>query len=202
MGTAHVLDAVRQCPSVRAVIVVTTDKVYRNQEWIYPYRESDELGGGDPYSASKSAGELVTDSYRYAYFRALNHPSPAVATVRAGNVIGGGDWSDDRLMPDLLRALDERTPIRLRYPNASRPWQRVLDPLAGYLVLAERLLATGGISLPSAWNFGPDPSSVVPVITVVDYLSLAVGSDIPVLIDEVDAVPEAHSLSLDSTSGP
>ncbi|MFN8611348.1 MAG: CDP-glucose 4,6-dehydratase [Vulcanimicrobiota bacterium] len=150
LGTAHLLEAVRGLECVKAVVVVTTDKVYHNEEWAYPYRESDRLGGHDPYSASKAAAEIVTASYRSAF---LATRGIRVASARAGNVIGGGDWSADRLVPDCLRAFASGQPVHLRYPRAVRPWQHVLEPLSGYLLLAERL--AGGEGFESGWNFGP-----------------------------------------------
>jgi len=158
MGTAHLLEAARTTPSVRAIVLITTDKVYENREWVYPYREIDPLGGHDPYSASKAASEIVAASYRRSFFGdASGHPV-RIATARAGNVIGGGDWATDRLIPDCLRAFEKEQPVVLRFPNAVRPWQHVLEPLAGYLRLAERLLSSKGDEFATAWNFGPDPS--------------------------------------------
>jgi CDP-glucose 4,6-dehydratase len=153
MGTAHVLEAARHTPKVRAVVVVTTDKCYENREWPWAYRERDRLGGHDPYSASKAGAELVAASYRTAF---LDHPSaPLLATARGGNVIGGGDWSEDRLIPDLARSVAAREPLVIRSPHATRPWQHVLDCLSGYLLLGQRLLA-GDVTCADAWNFGPD----------------------------------------------
>jgi CDP-glucose 4,6-dehydratase len=152
MGTAHVLEAARQVPGVRAVVVVTTDKCYENREWPWAYREQDRLGGHDPYSASKAGAELVAASYRTAF---LQEPSaPLLATARGGNVIGGGDWSEDRLIPDLVRSVSAGEPLVIRSPHATRPWQHVLDCLSGYLLLGQRLLA-GDASCAEAWNFGP-----------------------------------------------
>jgi CDP-glucose 4,6-dehydratase len=153
MGTAHVLEAARRTPEVRAVVVVTTDKCYENREWPWAYRERDRLGGHDPYSASKAGAELVAASYRTAF---LKYPSaPLLATARGGNVIGGGDWSEDRLVPDLVRSVIAREPLVIRSPRATRPWQHVLDCLSGYLLLGQRLLA-GDTACAEAWNFGPD----------------------------------------------
>lgn len=166
MGTVHLLEAVRQCPSVRAVVVVTTDKCYDNREWVWPYRECDALGGHDPYSSSKAAAELVTQAYRQAF---LAESGVQVASVRAGNVIGGGDWAADRLIPDVLRALDAGVAVSLRSPHAIRPWQHVLEPLAGYLQLAERLYAQE-TACATAWNFGPDAADAWPVEQVVRWL--------------------------------
>ena len=152
MGTANVLEALRGQSSVRAVVVVTTDKCYENQEWSWGYRETDRLGGHDPYSASKAGSELVTASYRRSFFN--SETGPLLATARAGNVIGGGDWSEDRLIPDLVRAVESRSSLEIRSPNATRPWQHVLESLSGYLTLGQRLLA-GDRSCAEAWNFGP-----------------------------------------------
>lgn len=150
MGTAHVLDALRGAGSVRVAVIVTTDKVYRNREWAYPYREDDALGGHDPYSASKAAAEIVAASWRDAFLQAQG---VAVATARAGNVIGGGDWSPDRLIPDAIRAWQSGGTLAIRRPQSIRPWQHVLDPLAGYLTLAERLWDDAALA--GAYNFGP-----------------------------------------------
>lgn len=166
MGTVHLLDAVRQCPSVRAVVIVTTDKCYDNREWVWPYRETDPLGGHDPYSSSKAAAELVTHAYRQAF---LATSGVQVASVRAGNVIGGGDWAADRLVPDVLRALDAGEAVSIRSPHAIRPWQHVLEPLAGYLLLAEQLYAPDA-ACATAWNFGPDPADAWSVEQVVRWL--------------------------------
>jgi CDP-glucose 4,6-dehydratase len=152
MGTANLLDACRQQPSVRAVIIVTTDKCYENKEWSWGYRETDRLGGHDPYSASKAGAELVVASYRKAFFSTSE--SPLLASVRAGNVIGGGDWSEDRLIPDMVRAIKSKKTLEIRSPNATRPWQHVLESLSGYLLLGQNLLQ-GKQDFGQAWNFGP-----------------------------------------------
>lgn len=152
MGTAHVLDACRHVDSVKAVVAVTTDKIYANEEKTQGYRESDPLGGHDPYSASKAACELLVDSYRKAFFS--DRDWPLLASARAGNVIGGGDWSEDRLIPDLVRAIAESEPLLIRSPQATRPWQHVLECLAGYLLLGQRLLEKRR-EFAEAWNFGP-----------------------------------------------
>ncbi|MDH5655975.1 MAG: CDP-glucose 4,6-dehydratase, partial [Spirochaetia bacterium] len=150
-GTANLLEACRSVKSVKAVVVITTDKCYENKEWEWGYRENDRLGGHDPYSASKAACELVVDSYRKSFF---NEKGVLIASARAGNVIGGGDWSEDRLLPDLVRAISEKKILEIRSPGATRPWQHVLDPLAGYLLLGQKLLEGGG-EFAEAWNFGP-----------------------------------------------
>ena len=155
MGTAHVLEACRQVDGVKAIVAVTTDKVYANQEWVWGYREHDRLGGRDPYSASKAASELVIDSYRRALLTRVD--SPRLASARAGNVIGGGDWSEDRLIPDCVRSIRGRGPMIVRSPQSTRPWQHVLDCLAGYLRLGQ-LLCEGHAGFDEAWNFGPDPN--------------------------------------------
>lgn len=163
MGTAHLLEALRGLASVKAAVLITTDKVYHNQEWPYPYRENDPLGGHDPYSASKAASEIVAASYRDAF---LAEQGVAVATARAGNVIGGGDWSADRLIPDAVRAWQADTALEVRRPGAIRPWQHVLEPLAGYLLLAEKLWQSPGLA--GAYNFGPQTSEAATVREVIE----------------------------------
>lgn len=153
IGTANVLEACRRTPDVRAAVIVTTDKCYENQDWEWGYRESDRLGGHDPYSASKAAAELVASSYRSSYFH--GDEALLIASARAGNVVGGGDWSVDRLVPDVARAIVDKRPLAIRSPNARRPWQHVLEALAGYLSLGQRLLQREA-SFARAWNFGPD----------------------------------------------
>lgn len=166
MGTAHVLDALRGQPRVRVAVVVTTDKVYRNREWAYPYREDDPLGGHDPYSASKAAAELVAASYRDSF---LAVQGVAVATARAGNVIGGGDWAEDRLIPDAVRAWEQGATLHIRHPQATRPWQHVLEPLAAYLRLAEVLWQRPQRA--GAYNFGPLPHEAATVQHVIELAS-------------------------------
>ncbi|MBM3954282.1 MAG: CDP-glucose 4,6-dehydratase [Planctomycetes bacterium] len=163
-GTAHVLEAVRQTDGIRAVVVVTTDKVYRNNEWPWPYREDDALGGHDPYSASKAASEVIVECYRRAF---LIDRGVAVSTARAGNVIGGGDWSEDRLLPDAIRAWGAGVPLEVRRPMSTRPWQHVLEPLSGYLTLAQALWERGD-EVASAYNFGPPPHEAATVHTVIE----------------------------------
>ncbi|HEY2471966.1 MAG TPA: CDP-glucose 4,6-dehydratase [Terracidiphilus sp.] len=164
MGTAHVMEAIRQTPSVRAVVCITTDKVYQNQEWVWPYRETDPLGGHDPYSASKACAEIVSAGYRSSYFspEKINEHQVLLATARAGNVIGGGDWSEYRLIPDLIRAFQAGRSVLIRFPGATRPWQHVLEPLNGYITLAERLLARQ-TRFASSFNFGPSTDDIWPV---------------------------------------
>jgi CDP-glucose 4,6-dehydratase len=172
LGTARVLEAVRSCDSVRAVVIVTTDKCYENREWVWPYRENDALGGHDPYSNSKACAELVTGAYRNSFFpleRYAEH-RVAVATARAGNVIGGGDWSADRLMADIVRAFETGATLQIRNPKATRPWQHVLEPLRGYLTLAEKLHEHGP-KFSGAWNFGPHYNDAQPVEWIVEHLA-------------------------------
>ena len=168
MGTVNVLEAVRHTPSVRALVCITTDKCYENREWHWGYREQDSLGGHDPYSNSKACAELVAAAYRDSFFSpgTIAQHGVAVATVRAGNVIGGGDWAQDRLIPDLMRAFLSNQPARIRNPHAVRPWQHVLEPVRGYLLLGERLLA-GDSHLATAWNFGPLDEDARPVAWIV-----------------------------------
>jgi len=158
LGTARLLEACRRIDSVRAVVVITTDKCYENREWLYGYRETDALGGHDPYSASKACTELVASSFRRSFYAADGGSDALVATARAGNVIGGGDWTEFRLVPDIMRAASRGEPVVIRNPDSSRPWQHVLEPLSGYLVLGAELLA-GKQECASAWNFGPDIDS-------------------------------------------
>lgn len=193
LGTVHLLEAVRRGGGVRAVVNVTSDKCYENREWVWGYRESDELGGRDPYSSSKAAAELVTRSYRASFLRPAGI---AVATARAGNSIGGGDWAPDRLIPDVIRARGRS--VEVRNPGAVRPWQHVLEPLAGYLLLAEALSADGD-RFASAWNFGPDPGNVQSVSAVVDGLLSRLPGSARWQHDSEPHPPEAHCLRLDST---
>jgi CDP-glucose 4,6-dehydratase len=167
MGTAHVLDACRHLENLAAIVVITTDKCYENREWVWGYRETDPLGGHDPYSASKAGSELVALSYRRAFFSASG--SPLLATARAGNVIGGGDWSQDRLIPDLVRAVSEGKSLEIRSPGATRPWQHVLECLSGYLLLGQHLLEHNR-GCADAWNFGPDHDGNRTVSQVLDAL--------------------------------
>ena len=192
MGTAHLLDALRLVDTVRAVVVVTTDKVYQNREWVYPYREDDALGGHDPYSASKAAAELVTASYAAAF---LKERQVAVATARAGNVIGGGDWSADRLLPDAVRAWQAGQPLEIRRPEAIRPWQHVLEPLAAYLRLAEHLWHTPQDA--GAYNFGPDTAEAATVRTVVEQARATWGGGEVVWGDGTQGPHEAGWLALE-----
>ena len=189
MGTANVLEACRQTTSVRAILAVTTDKCYENQEWAWGYRETDRLGGHDPYSASKAGSELVVANYRSAFFYADG--APLLATARAGNVIGGGDWSDDRLIPDLVRAIAAQQSLEIRSPNATRPWQHVLECLSGYLFLGQKLIE-GDKNFEGAWNFGPERSGNR---TVADVLSL-LQTHLPEMRWHQTAVPQPHEANL------
>lgn len=198
MGTVHVLEAIRGFESVKAVVIVTTDKVYENREWLYPYRESDPLGGYDPYSASKAAAEIVVASYRSSFFNPASGCPTKIATVRAGNVIGGGDWAQDRLLPDCIRAFTAGQSVRLRYPNAVRPWQHVLEPVLGYLLMAEKLRGMNADSYTCAWNFGPDTSGDATVGEVAKTTAEIWGRGARVEIDQVGEHPhEAGLLRLD-----
>jgi CDP-glucose 4,6-dehydratase len=198
LGTVYVLEAVRSCVPVRAVIVVTSDKCYENREWLWGYRENEPLGGGDPYSSSKACAELVTAAYRRSFFRGDSDRRVAVASVRAGNVIGGGDWARDRLIPDVIRAFSEKRPALLRYPDAVRPWQHVLDPLHGYLMLAERLCSDEE-GWADAWNFGPSSDQSVSVGRIADRLAVLWGADASWRQDTSVQPEEAGALQLDST---
>jgi len=159
MGTVHVLEAARQVKSVRAIVNVTTDKCYENREWVWGYREDEPMGGHDPYSNSKGCAELVSDAYRKSF---MSCEDIGLATARAGNVIGGGDWALDRLIPDTLRALESGRPAIIRNPHATRPWQHVLEPLSGYILLAQRLISQGQ-DMAEGWNFGPKDDDARPV---------------------------------------
>ena len=198
MGTVNVLEAVRQSGGVRAVVNVTSDKCYQNKEWVWGYRENERLGGHDPYSNSKACAELVTSAFRDSYFPAAEYPrhNTALASARAGNVIGGGDWAEDRLIPDIMRAIVAGQPVLIRNPDAIRPWQHVLEPLGGYLALAERLY-TDGARFAEAWNFGPEESSAQPVSWIVDYLTKLWGSGASWGLDGGKHPHEAHYLKLD-----
>ena len=194
MGTANLLEACRNLPSVKAIVVVTTDKCYENQEWPWGYRENDRLGGHDPYSASKAGAELVAASYRSSFFNSVS--APLLATARAGNVIGGGDWSEDRLIPDLVRAIENNQALEVRSPNATRPWQHVLESLSGYLLLGQKLLS-GDKVYAQSWNFGPEPEGNRPVDEVLNVLSKH-WKEMKWHISEKPQLHEANLLYLDS----
>jgi CDP-glucose 4,6-dehydratase len=191
MGTAHVLDASRRSDEVRAVLVVTSDKCYENRESGRPYRESEPLGGHDPYSSSKAGAELVTAAYRASF------AGPAIASARAGNVIGGGDWSPDRLVPDVMGAVLEGRSVMIRNPDSVRPWQHVLNPLSGYLRLVEALWESRDYAEP--WNFGPDDGDACPVRDLLERLAAEWGEGLRWEIDDGPGPPEARLLRLDST---
>jgi CDP-glucose 4,6-dehydratase len=194
IGTIRVLEAVRHCRSVRAVVVVTTDKCYENREWVWAYRETDALGGRDPYSASKAAAELAVAAWRASFF---DKTPVALATARAGNVIGGGDWAEDRLIPDCIRAMTAGHTIEIRSPNATRPWQHVLEPLRGYLLLAERLWRDGS-DVAEAWNFGPAAKDVKPVSDIVARVTRLWGSEASWHAAGTQAGHEAGMLAVDA----
>lgn len=200
LGTAHVLEAIRKIKSVRAVVCVTTDKCYENQEWIWPYRETDPLGGHDPYSSSKACAEIVSAAYRSSFF-SVDRPEEhrvALATARAGNVIGGGDWSEDRLIPDLIRGFQAGQPVLIRRPNAIRPWQHVLEPIHGYILLAERLLA-GEEQFATAFNFGPSDEGAWPVEMIADHMAAAWVEGATWICGADPGVHEAGMLRLDAS---
>lgn len=194
MGTVHLLEALRGLDGVRSVVAVTTDKVYRNQEWHYPYRETDPLGGHDPYSASKAACEIAIACYRDAF---LSAQGVALASARAGNVIGGGDWSEDRLIPDAVRAWQRGDTLEIRRPDAVRPWQHVLEPLSGYLNLAQTLWDDP--TRATAYNFGPDAAGAVPVRDVVEIARTAYGRGAVSYGTEISGPHEAGLLMLDTS---
>lgn len=198
IGTARVLDAVRRTPSVRAVVSVTTDKCYENKEWLWGYRETDPLGGYDPYSSSKACAEIVSAAYRQSYFPVtkLAEHGCAVATARAGNVIGGGDWSADRLIPDLVRGFLAGQPVRIRRPQSIRPWQHVLEPLHGYMLLAERLLSHDP-RYATAFNFGPAEDDAQPVEWIVKRMTNFWGGSASWVLDPDPGLHEAGYLKLD-----
>lgn len=194
MGTAHVLEAIRLCDTVKAVVVVTTDKVYENKEWPWGYRENEPLGGYDPYSSSKACAEMVAAAYRQSFFTETNAPS--VATARAGNVIGGGDWSEDRLIPDAIKAFEDNKTLVIRNPSATRPWQHVLEPLSGYLMLVESLF-TEGRRFAQSWNFGPEDKDCKTVKWILDDLVKIWGSDATWVLEQTAQPHEANFLKLD-----
>ncbi len=198
MGTVHLLEAARLSNSVRAIVNVTTDKCYENREWAWGYRENEPMGGFDPYSNSKGCSELVTAAYRNSYFHPEKYKEHGVALAsgRAGNVIGGGDWAEDRLIPDIIRAITKDEPVNIRNPYAIRPWQHVLEPLSGYLVLAKKLYEDDS-SYAEGWNFGPNDEDAKPVQWIVERLTQAWGNDATWHVDKGDHPHEAHYLKLD-----
>lgn len=199
MGTVHLLDAVRRTPSVRAVVVVTSDKCYYNEEWVWGYRETSRLGGHDPYSGSKGAAELVVTAYQNSFFdKERNAHLAAVGSARAGNVIGGGDWALDRLVPDIMRSLLKDQPTLIRNPQATRPWQHVLEPLHGYLMLAERLYADHH-EFASGWNFGPPSDSERTVGWIIEKLYTLWDAKFEWQRDHNPGPPECTFLKLDAS---
>jgi CDP-glucose 4,6-dehydratase len=200
MGTVHLLEAIRKTPSVRAVVCVTTDKCYQNQEWIWPYRETDPLGGYDPYASSKACAEIVSAAYRNSFFPVarLHEHRVALATARAGNVIGGGDWSEDRLIPDLVRGFRSGQPVLIRRPTAIRPWQHVLESLHGYMMLAEQLLAQHA-KFASPYNFGPSDDDIWSVERIATKVVHLWGDGASWVRDEFPSLHEDHVLRLDAS---
>ncbi len=198
MGTVNLLEAVRHTPGVKAVVNITTDKCYENREWIWAYRENEAMGGYDPYSSSKGCAELVSAAYRSSFFNADNYAQHgvALATVRAGNVIGGGDWAQDRLIPDILASFEQGLSVNIRNPNSVRPWQHVLEPLRGYLTLAERL-HDDGVSFAEGWNFGPVDEDARPVGWIVEKMASLWGDGALWKNDAGDHPHEATYLKLD-----
>jgi len=194
MGTVHVLEAARQCPDLRAIVNVTTDKCYENREWEWGYRENEPMGGHDPYSSSKGCMELVTSAYRNSFFG--NDQPVALASARAGNVIGGGDWAEDRLIPDILTAFEKRQSVVIRNPQSTRPWQHVLEPLSGYLVLAENLWARGQ-EVAQGWNFGPKDEDARPVCWILEHMVDTWGEGASWALNQNPQPHEAHYLKLD-----
>jgi CDP-glucose 4,6-dehydratase len=215
MGTVNLLEAVRMTPGVKAVVNVTSDKCYENREWAWGYRENEPMGGFDPYSNSKGCAELVTAAYRQSFFQQstinstsstinnqpstasiIHQPLPALASARAGNVIGGGDWAEDRLIPDIMRAISAGRPVNIRNPHAIRPWQHVLEPLSGYLLLAQKLYEEGA-AFAEGWNFGPNDEDARPVQWIVEQLTQAWGEGASWVVDSGNHPHEAHYLKLD-----
>lgn len=194
MGTVHVLEAARNAGSVRAIVNVTTDKCYENKEWVWGYREDEPMGGYDPYSNSKGCSELVTSAYRRSFFQSKGI---ALASARAGNVLGGGDWAVDRLVPDILRAFEKGQPVIVRNPHATRPWQHVLEPLSGYLMLAQMLYGETGQQYAEGWNFGPHDEDVRPVQWIVEHLADSWGNGASWKLDGGGHPHEANYLKLD-----
>jgi CDP-glucose 4,6-dehydratase len=198
MGTVNVLEAIRAVGSVRVFVNVTSDKCYENREWMWGYRENEPLGGRDPYSSSKACSELVTSAYRASFFksRGSKHSNTAIATARAGNVIGGGDWAPDRLISDMVSAAAEKKVVKIRNPHAIRPWQHVLEPLRGYLTLGEHLWERGD-EFAEAWNFGPLESDAKPVSWIVERLAELWKNGVRWQVDSTPQPHEAHYLRLD-----
>ena len=194
MGTVNVLEAARSCLNLKAIVSVTTDKCYENKEWPWGYREIESMGGHDPYSSSKGCAELVTSAYRKSFFNTADTAS--LASARAGNVIGGGDWAEDRLIPDILKAFEQSKPVIIRNPLSTRPWQHVLEPLSGYLVLVENLYKSGN-SFDQAWNFGPNDEDCQPVSNILNKLASNWGPGAQWQLDKNTNPHEAGFLKLD-----
>jgi CDP-glucose 4,6-dehydratase len=194
IGTVNVLEAARKCSDLKAIVSVTTDKCYENKEWDWGYRESEPMGGYDPYSSSKGCAELVTSAYRRSFFS--SEGSASLASARAGNVIGGGDWAEDRLIPDILRAFEKSKPVVIRNPLSTRPWQHVLEPLSGYLVLAQELFLNGD-NFAEGWNFGPKDEDCKPVSWILDKMVESWGGNASWSLDKENNPHEAGFLKLD-----
>jgi len=194
IGTVNVLEAARKCSALKAIVSVTTDKCYENKEWDWGYRESEPMGGHDPYSSSKGCAELVTSAYRRSFFS--SEGTASLASVRAGNVIGGGDWAEDRLIPDILRAFEKSEPVVIRNPLSTRPWQHVLEPLSGYLVLAQELYLNGD-EFAEGWNFGPKDEDCKPVSWILDKMVESWGGNASWSLDKENNPHEAGFLKLD-----
>lgn len=200
MGTVNILELIRMSSSIKSAVIITTDKCYENKNLSRGYKEEDPMGGHDPYSSSKGSAELIISSYQRSFFNKDQYRkgSASVASVRAGNVIGGGDWAEDRLIPDLLRSAETKRKTKVRNPNATRPWQHVLEPLSGYLIVAERLYKEGP-SGSDCWNFGPKQEDIVKVSQVADMFCKAWGENLSWNEDDKPIYHEAHNLSLDIT---
>jgi CDP-glucose 4,6-dehydratase len=194
IGTVNVLEAARKCSNLKAIVCVTTDKCYENKEWEWGYRENESMGGHDPYSSSKGCAELVISAYRRSFFNSDN--SASLASARAGNVIGGGDWAEDRLIPDILRAFEKSEPVVIRNPLSTRPWQHVLEPLSGYLVLAQELFLNGD-NFAEGWNFGPKDEDCKPVSWILDQMVKYWGNNASWSVDKNNNPHEAGFLKLD-----
>ena len=194
IGTVNVLEAARKCPNLKAIVSVTTDKCYENKEWEWGYRENEPMGGHDPYSSSKGCAELVTSAYRRSFFS--SEGTASLASARAGNVIGGGDWAEDRLIPDILRAFEKSEPVVIRNPLSTRPWQHVLEPLSGYLVLAQELFLNGD-NFAEGWNFGPKEEDCKPVSWILDKMVTYWGNNASWNLDKNNNPHEAGFLKLD-----
>lgn len=198
MGTVHLLEACRQVSSVRSIVNITSDKCYENKEWSWGYRENEPMGGYDPYSNSKGCAELVASAFRQSYFNQRNYSQHGVglASVRAGNVIGGGDWALDRLIPDIISAFQHGQAVEIRSPHALRPWQHVLEPISGYILLAEKLYSQGDV-FSEGWNFGPQDQDAQPVQNIVEILANRWGNGAKWFLSEGEHPHEAHYLKLD-----